>query len=460
MLPGQESCASDEDENCDGFDCALWARAFDKDARIHSIAVDRTGNIIAAGSFKESVRFDDDSGAAPLMGAGETDIFIVSFDKLGKHRWSHKFGDVAAQEATSVTLDTSGNVIVAGVNDGTITFGGMDAGPGLFVAKFDNEGKHLWSRSFPGNPTNNDTTRPKLNITQHGDVIASGSFTGNMRFDDVTLTTDPAAPAGTSDVYVAKLDGSTGDTRPTHGGWVRRFGGLGGDTPADAVVDRSDHVILAGGHSMEIAFGSQPPIEGSGMFLTKLDRDGNPVWSRGFENAHPSGVDVDTLGNISVTGSYEGSSFGFDPGRILPAGRDPLFVVQFATSGEHRWSRGFTAPHEIGPNTASSSISTDTFNNVSIVSTIGNAISIDTETLDPSEYQWILVLKMDSSGKTLWTRAYSAGLARGDALAADPENELIVAGRFSLKMRIETGTLNTGEQYIDDLSPFIVKLGI
>ncbi|WP_438027340.1 hypothetical protein [Sorangium sp. So ce233] len=411
-LPGQESCASDQDENCDGFDCGLWARAFATNARIHSVtnarihsvAVDKSGNIIAVGFFKESIQFNDEPGAESLMSAGETDVFIVSLDNLGKHRWSHRFGDVAAQEATSVSVDTSGNIIVAGINDGTISFGDTDAGPGLFVAKFDNEGNHIWSRSFPGNPVNDEPTRPKLNVTQHGDVIASGTFTGNIEFDNKTLTTSTEAPENASDIYIAKLDGSTGYTTPVNGGWARQFGGVGADALTDAVVDRSNSIVLAGEHNTEITFGDQPTVDGSGMFLTKLDRDGNPIWTHGFKNAHPSALDVDTRNNISVTGSYDGTVFWFDPAQGLPEGQDPLFVAQFDTNGGHRWSRGFTSPYGTGPRMASADISTDADNNVSSICTFGRAVRIDNEILDPSEYQYALVLKLGPSGQTLWKR--------------------------------------------------------
>lgn len=394
------------------------------------------------------------------MAAGETDIFIVSLDRLGKYRWSHTFGDVATQEATAVSVDGSGNVFMAGVNDGTMDFGDIDVGPGLFVAKFDNDGKHLWTRGFSGNPTNNDTTRPKIHTTQHGDIIASGTFRGNIRFDDQTLTTSTTAPEDTSDIYVVKLDGSTGDTRPDHGGWVRQLGGLGVETLADADVDRSDNIILTGRHNTSISFGDLPPLDGSGMFLTKLDRDGVPAWSRGFADAHPSALDVDTLNNVSVTGRYDGQLFSFNANGYLPAGQDPLFVAQFNAAGDHRWSRGFTSPHAVGPRISASDIDTDELNNLLVICTPGKAIEIDHETLNPSEYPYVLVLKINSTGTTLWKKTYIAGLAYGTVATADHDSESIIAGRFSLKMYLETGTIETGEQYIDVMSPFIAKLGL
>ncbi|MGK4007278.1 hypothetical protein WMF31_31950 [Sorangium sp. So ce1036] len=459
VTPQQESCASTEDENCDGFDCTLWARAFAKDAQIHSVATDTSGNIFLVGHFKESIQFDTEPGSASLMGAGETDIFVASIDKLGQHRWSHEFGDVAAQEASSVAVDSAGNAIVIGTNDGTINLDGLNLGPGLFIAKFDNEGKHIWSRSFPGNPINNDTTRPKVNTTQHDNIIISGTFENYIELDNETLTTEPATPENTRDIYVAKLDGSTGHTSTSHGGWVRQFSSRGVDTLVDAAVDRSDNVVLVGHHNAEIVLGNLPPIDGSGMFLTKLDRNGDAAWGRGFENAHPSALDVDTLGNISVTGSYEGSSFSFEAGSPLPEGRAPLFVAQFNTTGDHKWSRGFTSLQSTGPQVLSSDVSIDQLNNVVIVCTIARNILVDNEILDPSERQYALALKINSVGSTMWKRTYTAGLAYGSIIETDLSNESIIAGRFSLQMHLETGTLDTGEQYIDDISPFITKIG-
>lgn len=451
-LPAQELCASDDDENCDGFDCILWAQTFGSDAIANSIAIDREGNIIAAGGFSEPVHL----GAEPLTSAGESDIFVAAFDKSGNHLWSHRFGDAAAQEATSVSTDASGNIFLTGVSSGTINLGGSDVGPGLFVAKFDNKGAHIWSRGFPANPVNERTfdqfvriVRPKINSTQHGDALLSGTFSGNIEFDDAILT---SAPANTLDMYIAKLDGSTGSASVEQGGWARRFGNSGDDMLIDTAIDRSNNIVITGNHQNSISFGDSPELDGAGMFLAKLDSDGNPTWTRGFHNGYPSALDVDALGNISVTGNYD-ESIEFEIGKTLGASAEhtAVFVAQFNTSGAHRWSRDF----EGTIHNATADISTDALNNIVVTGDFSGELRVDNEILEHAELPSPWVLKLDSSGKTLWKESYpSGGPSFGIAARTDPSAETIIAGSFSRTITFDSGTLRSDHETV-----FLAKLG-
>ncbi|WP_437992526.1 hypothetical protein [Sorangium sp. So ce145] len=452
-LPVQESCAINDDENCDGFDCTLWARAFGSESVAHSVATDRQGNIIAVGGFSQSIQF----GTEPLTSAGDSDIFIVALDKDGDHIWSHSFGDAAAQEATSVSVDAEDNILLTGVSDGTINFGDSDVGPGLFVAKFSNSGEHTWSRSFPAKIINDRyfnkftrTIRPKISSTQHGDAFISGTFIGNIEFDDAILT---SAPADTLDMYAAKLDGKTGSTSTAQGGWARTFGSSGDDALIDATIDRSDNIVIIGNHPSSIRFGDSPELDGAGMFLTKLDSDGSPVWTRDFDNGYPSALAVDNLGNISATGNYD-ERIEFDSSHALgsPDGHTAFFVVQFDASGKHRWSRDF----EGTSHNAIKGISNDTLNNVVLIGEFSGELRVDNEIMDHDELPSPWVLKLDSSGETLWKRSYrSGGPSFGFAAKAAPSNETIIIGSFYRTIAFESGTLQT-----DYDTMFLAKLGI
>ncbi|KYF51204.1 hypothetical protein BE08_20510 [Sorangium cellulosum] len=452
-LPDQESCASGEDENCDGFDCALWARTSGKEAVAHALAANKAGDIIAVGSFSESIQF----GPEPLVSTGDSDIFIVAFDRTGKHLWSRKFGDAAAQEATSVSVDASDNIILTGANGGTINFGGPDIGPGLFVAKLSDNGEHTWSRSFSGNPISERTTqsfartvRPKVESTRHGDIIISGTFKGDIEFDDTLLV---STPASTLDMYVAKLDGKTGSTSTEQGGWVRKFGSAGYDALTDVVVDRSDNIIITGEHHSSISFGDRPELGGLGMFLVKLDRDGTPTWSRGFSGGYPSALDVDRLGNITATGNYDKIiDFGGAAPLASREGYTAVFVAQFDASGEHVWSRDFEGR---GHNTIGD-ISTDALNNIVLIGEFAKELIVDSNTLDHFELPSPWVLKLDSTGKTLWKKSnMSGGISFGIACKTDSSNEIIITGRHSHQIEFETGTLEAEGDAL-----FIARLGI
>ena len=127
----------------------LWSQRFGgtDNQSGNSVAVDGSGNVVLTGAFWESVNF----GGGGLV-AVDIDVFLVKFDASGNHLWSKDFGDSDNQVGFSVAVDASGNVLITGRFAGTVNFGG---GPltsigssNIFVAKFDADGNHVWSRRF------------------------------------------------------------------------------------------------------------------------------------------------------------------------------------------------------------------------------------------------------------------------------------------------------------------------
>ncbi|WP_437549736.1 hypothetical protein WME97_04580 [Sorangium sp. So ce367] len=460
VVPQQESCASSEDENCDGFDCGLWVRtteAPNNKSRINSIAIDNQGNITIAGSFTETIQF----GAEPLVGTAQNDpsaldAFIVSLDSAGKHRWSHQFSDPANQEATSACVDGAGNVIVAGVNSGRINLGKDDIGPGVFVAKFDSSGTHAWSSGIEGSPVGDSgflAGAPKVACTPDGDVILAGHFAGTLQLGETEFTTHPA---DAYDIYVARLDGDTGSSNTTDGGWVQRFTSQGHDTLAGVAVHSNNSIVITGNFAQRIEFGNLSPTTAKGMFLTHLDRTGKPTWVRGFANAEPTALAIDTLGNISATGAYEHpTNFG---GGDLPEWSQMAFAAQFNIAGNHRWSRGFIGGIK------TSSISTDASNDLLILATVMHDVTIDeNEIIYVSEFPSPMTIKLAPEGRTVWRKWFPVqplGVGEARAAATDPKGESVISGR-GIDSAGQGANIDFGAapQPIGDHSLFIAKLG-
>jgi hypothetical protein len=59
-----------------------------------------------------------------LTSAGPNqDVFVVSFDPNGTHRWSGRFGGNEGDLGMAIAVDATGHVIVAGEFSGTADFG-------------------------------------------------------------------------------------------------------------------------------------------------------------------------------------------------------------------------------------------------------------------------------------------------------------------------------------------------
>jgi len=164
----------------DGAGHPLWSRSFEG-----SLAIDSKSNVWMTGAFTDSVDF----GGGLLVSAGGEDIFVVELDADGNHVWSRRFGDAGTQQrGEAIAIDPEGNVLVSGVVDGVVDFGGGPIGvqPGTcpkeiwceqagFALKLDPLGNFLWSwsrapiRSLPG-----------IAGDSRGNVLVSGAYPGDV----------------------------------------------------------------------------------------------------------------------------------------------------------------------------------------------------------------------------------------------------------------------------------------
>src|SRR5262249_27056156 len=128
----------------------------------HAIAVDGAGNAWVTGAFRGVT-----TGIATLTSAGgsgdpHSDIFLLKLTPAGTGfttAVAQKFGALADDTGTAVTVDSSGNALVAGsfqlsvnfdVRSGesfTLTSAG-DAD--IFVLKLDGGGTFVWARVIGG----------------------------------------------------------------------------------------------------------------------------------------------------------------------------------------------------------------------------------------------------------------------------------------------------------------------
>ncbi|MGD8414750.1 MAG: hypothetical protein PVF33_10980, partial [Candidatus Latescibacterota bacterium] len=192
------------------FDAAgnhIWSQRFGDASGLstnewgETVLADGSGNVVVTGRFDNTVNF----GGETLTNAGSLPgTYIVKFSGAGDHLWSQRVGGTgmagAINPLTGVAVDGSGNVILTGNFVGTVDFGGgplVSAGGGgnVFVAKFDENGGHVWSRSFGdifgqyGRGAGADGS---------GNVFVTGSFVGTVDFGGGPLTS-----ANGTDMFVA-----------------------------------------------------------------------------------------------------------------------------------------------------------------------------------------------------------------------------------------------------------------
>lgn len=104
----------------------VWSKSFPY-ARTwyHGLAISPSGDVLLAGRFRNSVNF----GGGTLTSAGGSapsgsDVFIAQWDATGAHITSARYGSAEYDIATSIAVDSVGDIVLFGGHEIGIDFGG------------------------------------------------------------------------------------------------------------------------------------------------------------------------------------------------------------------------------------------------------------------------------------------------------------------------------------------------
>jgi hypothetical protein len=239
----------------------IWSKRFGEagDQRALAVAVDLQKNMYVTGWFKGSIDF----GMGPVTSAGGEDGFILKLGSGGNVLWSQTFGDTVDQRPQAVTLDASGNPLVAGYFGGSMAVNGgntlTSAGDhDVFLVKLNSLGNHQFSKSF-GGVGQQEATAVVADSTGH--IVMAGNFEGTVDFGG-----GPLISAGATDVFVTKLDSDGTHT------WSLRFGDMGIQYFAAAATNSMNQVFFGGTYTGTIDVGLGPLQSSGGLdiFLAKI----------------------------------------------------------------------------------------------------------------------------------------------------------------------------------------------
>ncbi len=295
------------------------------------LAVDASGNAYLAGFYSGTVDF----GGGPLMSAGGLDVFVLKLDASGGFLWSKRLGSTSNDECEGLALDNAGNIVITGYFSGSVDFGGgpiMSAGnQDIFLAKYDANGAHVWSRRVGGTAYDYASA---VACDLSGNVALVGYFLGSADFGGGFLMS-----AGDADIFVAKYDPSG-----THV-WSRRYGSIFRDEGYAVDTDPSGRVLAAGAFRLTVDFGGGGLVSSGNldMFALQLDAAGTHQWSRRFGDSANDGARAivdDGYGGVFLTG-YFNFFVDFGGGEFVANGATDTFLAKFNDAGVHQWSATF-----------------------------------------------------------------------------------------------------------------------
>jgi hypothetical protein len=430
VLPSQENCSTPVDDNCNGATnegCVCTPGAmiacYGGPPGTENVGICKAGMKTCA---------DDGLSFLPCMGevqpqlenclsAEDEDCDGAAQACTGDGLWAKRFGDAQAQSANAVA-NHLGGAVITGVLAGAADFGGgtltSAGGNDIFVASYDYAGTFVWAKRFgdAGAQSGVDVAVDNL-----GNTLVIGDFAGTVDFGGGALTS-----AGNTDVFVAKFD-SAGTFV-----WARKFGDAQAQNGRGIAVDGAGDVVITGSFagSINLGGGALTSAGGTDIFVAKLDKDGNHLWSKRFGDAQAQSgkaVAVDVAGNVVITGDVAGV-VDFGGGALTSAGATDVFVASLDKDGNHFWSKlaGDAAAQTAG------GVAVDSVGNVVVTGSAAGKINFGGGALTSAGSTDVFVAKLTQAGTHLWSKVLGGtGADSGRDVAIDRFGGVVIVGDFN-----------------------------
>lgn len=192
----------------------------------------------------------------------------------------------------------------------------------------------------------------------------------------------------------------------------------------------------------------QPSVIGaSNMFLLKLDRNGNFLWVKNWDNGvwtlDGQSLSIDNSGNFLITGGFDGTS-DFDPGigifNITATCNKDGFVLKLNNSGNFVWARAILGTNLCVGNSVATDLNGNVLVNGYFVGTPDFDPSVSTYTMASKGLEDDFLLKLNSAGNFIWAISCGgAGVDKGKSVTCDGQGNIIQVGSFSLSVDFDPG---------------------
>jgi hypothetical protein len=362
---------------------AQWGKAVaagSHTSQFYSVAVDFSGHVYVAGYL---------SGASGPVGFGndvtvtKSDRFnnavLAKYDSSGIAQWAQTVTAGSSDSSfSSVAVDSSGNVYVAGEIDGTGTYDfgnnvkatGTATSAGLLnpagnavLAKYNSSGIVQWAQTVAaGSP---DSSFASVTVDSAGNVYAAGSVAGTETYDFGNSVTVRGTASGghvanevVANAVLVRYD-SSGIAQ-----WAQTVSAsLRASDFSSVAADSAGNVYAAGsiGGPETVYFGNGVTATGtlnSGalagiagpqyVVLVKYNPSGIAQWARTVVNSGPDSyfdsVAVDFADNVYAAGSVFGYAAGiYDFGNATVTASNQsgysVVLVKYDSGGLAQWAR-------------------------------------------------------------------------------------------------------------------------
>jgi len=222
----------------------LWCTYYggDSEDEGYRLSLDANKNIYLTGFTRSANNISTTASHQTSMG-GWQDAYVAKFSATGTLIWGTYYGGHLMDEGDGISVDSAGNVVVAGYTHSTnaiSTSGSHQVNPGgsqdVFVVKFNNSGNRLWATYYGG--SSDDYC-----------INLETDYTNNIYFTGYTASTNaiatggsyqPSYGGGIYDAYMVKLD-ENGVRQ-----WGTYYGGSGDDYGIFISLDNAYNIYISG----------------------------------------------------------------------------------------------------------------------------------------------------------------------------------------------------------------------
>ena len=328
----------------------------------------------------------DSSGNIYVIGYGDSqttsynDGFITKYNTAGALDWQRYLGGGFETSTVfeSVTVDSSGNVYVAGYTN-MQGAGSWD----ILVAKYNSSGGIQWQRILGGSSTDQSI----------GIAVDSSA---NVYISAYTMSSGQ----GDRDLLIAKYN-TSGTIQ-----WQYTLGDSYAQGGNEVSVDGSGNVYVIG----YTAIGNWPSSQ-TRFLVAKYNTDGDIQWQKvlyGSSDESGKAIALDSSGNIYITGTSKSTGAGED-----------MIVAKYNSSGSVQWQRKLSG----SSNEQSEGITVDSSGNVYIVGYSNSG--------GPGGYS-ISIAKYNTSGTIQWQRHLGGSSTdQGRGIVVDNSGNFYICGNSS-----------------------------
>jgi hypothetical protein len=440
VLPSPEDCATPLDEDCNGTaaQCTgahIWSARFGNTMYTQDLlglAADSTG----AGIISGALRGDVDLGGGVLTTKSNPDAFVAKFDADGKHVFSKRYKGISY--GYGVGVDSTDNIVLAGTFLDVIDLGGGNlqsmGSEDIFLVKLDAKGDHVWSRRFGG--TGQQIVRD-VAIDADGNILLAGEFNGPVDFGGGVVSS-----AGQFDAFVAKLTPSGEHI------YSIRFGTpVNGSTYAEHIsVDSAGNAIVTGDFSGQADFDDVPiMMTGASLFVAYVNPTGKVTHVKGYGLAGDfftvTNVAASGPGDAVLVGSFTGD-VNFGGSALMSMMGEDVFMAKLSPTAEHIWSvrYGDTSPQR------ATGVAVNALGHIAVVGTFTGKLDFEVGPLTTVQNAGdnIFATKLDGTGKGIWSKQFGVLEAQyGKEVAMDPSGSVLLAGTFKMGVSFGGPPLNT-----------------